>query len=95
MDNLPASPTANLVFNLDGTLPPEALASLPDEVRARVTSPEFREQARKRIRQARRNDGLLAVGGRRESAIEPIRFHPSAPGPNRKQRRAMRKQGAC
>ena len=83
-------PVTDLVFNLDGTLPPEVVAKLPDDLRARVTDPEFVRKAREQIRTARRRDGLLDVGGRREAKLEPIRFLPAkTQGANRKARRRL------
>ena len=76
----------DLVFRRDGTLPPEALEALPEEMRARVTSPEFIEHAKMEIRKARIKSGEL-LGGRRETKLEPIRIAFGAPGFNRKARR--------
>jgi hypothetical protein len=39
----------SLTFNPDGTLPANQLEGLPSELVARLTSPEFIEQARQRI----------------------------------------------
>ena len=41
---------ASLVFNDDGTLAPEQLEGLPEDLKAQVTTPEFIEGARKEIR---------------------------------------------
>lgn len=82
-------PITNLVFGLDGTLPPEVLETLPQDLRDRVSAPEFIAQARASIRKARVKDGLLDAGGRREVKQEPIRMKFGAPGFNRKARRRM------
>lgn len=62
------APFANLIFNDDGTLDPEQLEGLPDEMRARVTSPEFVAMARKQIAAQRKMEE------RRESVAK--RFTP-------------------
>jgi hypothetical protein len=80
---------ANLVFNLDGTVSPDQLEGLPDELRERVTSPGFVAQARASIAEQRRANGEIEKTGRRES-IRPIRFLVSHEGPNRRERRKWR-----
>ena len=62
----PQEPIANLVFNRDGTLDESQLVGLPEEIRKRVTSPEFIEQARRTIREQVRG---YERGGRRESRL--------------------------
>jgi hypothetical protein len=79
---------SNLIFNLDGTLPPEVLAALPEDVRGRLSDPAFIEQARLSIRSQRLEKGELVRGGRREGRISPIGVH-RAPGLNRHQRRLL------
>ena len=69
----PQEPIANLVFNRDGTLDEAQLAGLPEEVRARVTAPEFIERARRTIREQSRT---YEKTGRRESRLRCAFFHP-------------------
>lgn len=58
----------NLSFNINGRLVnPEALEGLPEEVRARVTSPEFRAHVRAELKR-------LHATGRRESRLRPVEF---------------------
>lgn len=84
-------PVSNLVFERDGTLSPEQLAGLPDDLRMRVTSPDFIEQARSAIRQQVRVDSGLTKTGRRESRLQPVRLlrFSAATGLNRKARRRL------
>ena len=88
MDELPIT---NLVFERDGTLPAAVLETLPADLRARVTSPEFIERARLAIRDARRKDAGLVKTGRREmgAMLQPIGVHSFGNRPNRKARRTM------
>jgi hypothetical protein len=85
----PSAP--GLVFEVDGTLPPETLATLPAELRERLTAPEFIEMARGRIAEQMSADRGVHRTGRRESRIEPIRVlrFSAAAGPNRKERRRL------
>jgi hypothetical protein len=59
-----------LVFNLDGTISEEQLAEFPEEVRQRLTSPEF--VAKERI--AEMVGSPYERTGRRESRRGPVRF---------------------
>lgn len=43
-----------LLFNSDGTVDPESLAGMPEELVARVQTPEFKAQAAAAIAQAKR-----------------------------------------
>jgi hypothetical protein len=70
----PMEPVANLIFNRDGTLDEAQLAGLPEEVRARVTAPEFIERARRTIREQMRS---YERTGRRETKLRPVFFHPA------------------
>jgi hypothetical protein len=60
---------ASLVFNDDGTLAPEQLEGLPEELKAQVTSPEFIAAAREEI--ARRK--------RLANAFKPSQFRQFTP----------------
>ena len=46
-------PTLNLTFNLDGTIDPEQLVGLPQELIDRVSDPAFQKEAEARIRSHR------------------------------------------
>lgn len=59
----------NLTPNRDGSIPPEQLADLPEEVRERLSSPEFAEN----VKASRKT-------GRRELHRDPIGF-TAAPTP--------------
>lgn len=61
-------PTHNLTFNLDGTIDPEQLVGLSQELIDRVTSPEFQKEAAERIASHRRN--LLSVHLFKEKAAK-------------------------
>ena len=76
----PMEPVANLIFNRDGTLDEAQLAGLPEEVRARVTAPEFIERARRAIREQLRT---YEKTGRRESRLRCAFFHPATKKPIR------------
>jgi hypothetical protein len=88
-------PIANIVFNRNGTISPDQLEGLPDEVRARLTAPEFIARAKAQIRAQL---GIVKTG-RRESRIVPIGMHVApGPGPNRKMRRkydSLHRHGVC
>ena len=86
MDELPIT---NLVFERDGTLPADVLETLPADLRARVTSPDFIAQARAAIRKAMQADRGVHKTGRRESRIPLIGIHSFGNRPNRKARRRM------
>ena len=86
MDELPIT---NLVFERDGTLPADVLETLPADLRARVTSPDFIAQARAAIHKAMQADRGVHKTGRRESRIPLIGIHSFGNRPNRKARRAM------
>lgn len=82
---------ANLIFELDGSLPAAQLEGLPAEIRERVTSPDFVAQAREAIRRQRLDAGEIVKTGRRESRLEPIQVFrfSKVSGLNRKARRRM------
>jgi hypothetical protein len=82
-------PVTNLLFDRDGTLPVDVLATLPEDLRARVTSPEFIANARAAIKKAVQRDQGVRKTGRRESQLDPIRMMFDHGGPNRKQRRRL------
>ena len=50
---------ANLTFNLDGSIDPEQLVGLPQDVIDRLTSPEFQKEAAARIDAHRREQVAL------------------------------------
>jgi hypothetical protein len=84
---MPENRMESLTFNLNGTLPPEVVESLPTDLRQRVTDPDFIRMAKKSI-QAQR--GIVKTG-RREFRPSPIRIGvPPGGGLNRKARRAMK-----
>jgi hypothetical protein len=48
-------PQRNLTFNLDGSIDPEQLVGMPQEIIDRVTSPEFQKEAAATIASHRRS----------------------------------------
>jgi hypothetical protein len=79
---------ASLVFNDDGTLAPEQLAGLPEELKAQVTSPEFIAAARKEIRKRKLAASFQPSQFRTFTPISrTIRYTP--PGVSRRDARAM------
>lgn len=93
-------PTLNLTFNLDGTIDPEQLIGLPQELIDRVTSPEFQKEALARITAHRRTQLSVhlfrqrAAEVRKAADLEHQARRPSGvSGRQRKRlRRAARKQ---
>lgn len=78
----------NLVFNDDGTLAPEQLEGLPEELKAQLTTPEFIARAKAEIRRQRVADSYKPSAFRTVTAVSrTIRYTP--PGVSRRDHRAM------
>lgn len=81
---------ASLVFNDDGTLAPEQLAGLSDDLKAHVTSPEFIAAAKLEIRRRRVAESHKPSAFRQFTPVSrTIRHTP--PGVSRRDYRAMSK----
>jgi len=82
---------SQLVFNDDGTIDPAQLEGLPEEVRARLTSPEFIARARVQIAYAKKQAELRrqAATVRALAAQEHEIRRPS--GLSGRQRKRLRK----
>ena len=96
-------PTLNLTFNLDGTIDPEQLIGLPQELIDRVTSPEFQKEAAARITGQRKRDLSVHLFRKRAAEVRAAAHaqhearRPSGlSGRQRKRlRRAARKVGSA